>query len=142
MRKNPFLRAWSCSVENKWFALLTSEKMIGEDLSKGKIAFAGLLALLLEAAKLNVNRDAIQATLEDSGLNDERADIIGKGHGAYMEAVRSRLDFSSLGAAKILAPVFGGSGGLALVGHLGPPRNCKTPFRMCFRKCHGKVKLE
>lgn len=82
--------------------LLTSEKIVGQDFAKAKIAFAGLLTLLLEAAKLKVNSEAIQATLEDAGLGADRAEIIGKGHDAFVEATRVRLDYSSLGAAKIV----------------------------------------
>jgi|TARA_B110000003_G_C16513443_1_gene482118 hypothetical protein len=82
--------------------LLTSANIVGENMASAKIAFSGLLALLLEAAKVDAPPEQVQSVAEEAGIDMTRAELIGKGHEAHVEAIRDRLIYSSIGAGKIV----------------------------------------
>ena len=68
----------------------------------GKAAFNGLLTVLLEAAKQDSTIEQVKTVFEELGMSGDRADTLGQGFKQYSQVMRKRLDYSAIGAGKIV----------------------------------------
>ena len=82
--------------------LFSEESIFDGETINGKAAFNGLLTVLLEAAKQDSTIEQVKTVFEELGMSGDRADTLGQGFKQYSQVMRKRLDYSAIGAGKIV----------------------------------------
>ena len=82
--------------------LFSDDSVFDGDVVKGKAAFSGVLTVLLEAAKQDSTAEQVKSVFEDLGVNTSRATTLSQGFEQYSQQIRARLDYSAIGAGKIV----------------------------------------
>ena len=81
--------------------LFSDDSVFDGDVVKGKAAFSGVLTVLLEAAKQDSTVEQVKSVFED--LESTQAELLlSQGFEQYSQQIRARLDYSAIGAGKIV----------------------------------------
>ena len=67
-----------------------------------KAAYAGLLTLLSEAARLHADSESFRSTLDDAGVSGDRAGQLVEGYGNAVALIRDNLRTDTLGVPRIV----------------------------------------
>ena len=82
--------------------LFSEQSIFDGEVINGKASFTSLLTVLLEAAKQDSSIEQVKTVFEELGMDLDKADTLGQGFKQYSQTIRKRLDYSAIGAAKIV----------------------------------------
>lgn len=82
--------------------LFSEPSIFDGEVINGKASFSSLLTVLLEAAKQDSSVEQVKTVFEELGMDVDKAGTLGQGFKQYSQLIRARLDYSAIGAAKIV----------------------------------------